>query len=848
MGAAGSGRRAAFEEAISLLAARPQIMHLTGSKYAASMQYGVLSFMLAQLDDGQASTRHELVHGLADLLCRDGQRTIVTLGAPDLVDADSAAILGQLAAMEKIFLVAVCEKLADLPTDLLALYRAGRLTSIAVHRMAFSETRAYLETELGGPISTFAAAGLWHLTRSNRDLLHQLVRDLVASGKLALKDECWVFVPGGLRVGPATRAHVTRTIAALDTSELELIELLASGGPIETARLRGSEWEPPVSGLRSRGLVDVGEMPRGTVRLRVPLLGHLLRDRMELQQDPKMDRLLSKVYADPRAARVLAEVNSMLELGNLEALVAVVEEYALNGGYAPEVWNSSPKWQMTILQAEIDALMTLGRHGRASASISRAAETLSVSLEQNPEDVSLYEMFQSLQVIKARMSIADGSPAAVERILQVAVTGGEKAELNAKKNSALDDSAVLEAVESSVWASEEVHFRAMAVQAEAWALSDRPQEALTLVARIDGDLDGLRMTGVLDQVMSDQQCADIECAMLRVQLVTGAWREAGNRARSLASGLYSDPRSINFGATMVGILGALSGTADAALGTLLPALAQLNVTSGPAQRNLVEAAVAYCFSDQERNSEAAELLLGNRPVLEREFPLGFSNWAAEVLSSLSIANLNGSATAMNRLNVLAGQARSANCVMLELGTLATALRLGQKEAARRILEVVDAKFGTVAQGYLDMAQSVLTDDGPALGSAIEHLAEMGHSLYAVESGNEMWSILGNKERRRVVAAGNRSRQIDEAGVPNQPDENGIERENPAWIRELTKREAQIALRVIEGMSNAAIARLSGVSVRTVEGHLYQVYSKLQVRNRQELADLDQANHQTVLAP
>ncbi|WP_279403121.1 helix-turn-helix transcriptional regulator, partial [Arthrobacter sp. JCM 19049] len=73
---------------------------------------------------------------------------------------------------------------------------------------------------------------------------------------------------------------------------------------------------------------------------------------------------------------------------------------------------------------------------------------------------------------------------------------------------------------------------------------------------------------------------------------------------------------------------------------------------------------------------------------------------------------------------------------------------------------------------------------------------------------------------------------------------GAETSKPGWTRELTKRESQVALLAIEGRSNQEIARVNGVSIRTVEGHLYQVYSKLQVRNRQELTALDRASRRT----
>jgi DNA-binding CsgD family transcriptional regulator len=51
---------------------------------------------------------------------------------------------------------------------------------------------------------------------------------------------------------------------------------------------------------------------------------------------------------------------------------------------------------------------------------------------------------------------------------------------------------------------------------------------------------------------------------------------------------------------------------------------------------------------------------------------------------------------------------------------------------------------------------------------------------------------------------------------------------------LTNREREAVRHVARGLSNREIAESSGLSVRTVEGHLYQAYAKLQVRGRREL--------------
>lgn len=59
--------------------------------------------------------------------------------------------------------------------------------------------------------------------------------------------------------------------------------------------------------------------------------------------------------------------------------------------------------------------------------------------------------------------------------------------------------------------------------------------------------------------------------------------------------------------------------------------------------------------------------------------------------------------------------------------------------------------------------------------------------------------------------------------------------HPEWLGELTAAELSVALEVARGLSNAAIARQRGTSVRTVANQLASIYRKLVVRSRRELA-------------
>ena len=62
---------------------------------------------------------------------------------------------------------------------------------------------------------------------------------------------------------------------------------------------------------------------------------------------------------------------------------------------------------------------------------------------------------------------------------------------------------------------------------------------------------------------------------------------------------------------------------------------------------------------------------------------------------------------------------------------------------------------------------------------------------------------------------------------------GVPREQP--IESLTNREREVLRLLAEGLSNKDIAQRLYLSVRTVEGHLANIYGKLRVRSRTEAA-------------
>lgn len=71
----------------------------------------------------------------------------------------------------------------------------------------------------------------------------------------------------------------------------------------------------------------------------------------------------------------------------------------------------------------------------------------------------------------------------------------------------------------------------------------------------------------------------------------------------------------------------------------------------------------------------------------------------------------------------------------------------------------------------------------------------------------------------------------------QPERTESANKNNNWCAPLTSRERSVAVMAARGLRNSELAEHFGISVRTIEGHLYQVQVKLNLRNRKELREL-----------
>lgn len=821
-GPSGSGRRATVELGCALLPEKHQITRLNGSTFGAKIPMGVLAFLLANLELDVQASRHELVHSLGRLLCPDGVASVVLLGRPELIDEASGSLLAQLATMKKIKLIVVCELVQDLPRDILALFRSGKLGQVAVHRKNATQSRTFLETELGEQISVLAVATLQHLCDSNRGTMLKLARIWISQGQMIQKTGVWVLNTTELVNGPAMRTLFNSMTLGLNDAERVLLYALAFGGPVSMDAIHRAELTRSLDGLFSGGHVHYIQQAKNRVTITVPLLAMLLRLQIDAEMETRAQELLPTLHSDAESAQVHTKMRALVETGNIDEIIKIGEAFALTG-YTAEHWALAPYLKTNVLKLHAKALVRIGEPSRAASLITEASHGLQNAMEADRSNDKLLRASQELTLLNQSIGLAGD-------------------QLANATNGTDSDTTVFR---STQWITEGLHVRALAMQALRKATQSQHDEAHKLVACVSHELQTLRFSGVYEDGLCQDELGETERMLLNCELLAGHCAQAMTRASELASGRYGNPRLVAYAETIRGILLGLQGEHERALQILEPCLRQLEQLEQGNERTAVEAVVTHALMSLGRRAEGTEMLLRSPTTEHRVMKLNFQSWVAEVFASLALALFDSVQYAQARMLAYAERVREAGHTALELHSLAFALRLGHGDSTRRLEDVAAASQGAIAASYRDLARYVFTDSAQAL-KAMKFLAESGYTLISTGAENALVTGLEVKDQRKLAKQVGMLKRPLPGSVQGMHSEK-FESMQPTlgWARELTKRESQIAGMAISGKSNQEIARFNGVSIRTVEGHLYQVYSKLQVRNRQELTAMERASRRMV---
>jgi DNA-binding CsgD family transcriptional regulator len=148
----------------------------------------------------------------------------------------------------------------------------------------------------------------------------------------------------------------------------------------------------------------------------------------------------------------------------------------------------------------------------------------------------------------------------------------------------------------------------------------------------------------------------------------------------------------------------------------------------------------------------------------------------------------------------------------------------------KLATILDTPLAAVIAVY---ANGLIKHDAEQVDAAAHQFADLGALAFAADASAQ---AVGEYARR-----GERGKEIESStwayGLASQCGLRTPALEAAARPLPLSGRERQIAMLVAAGLSNRQIADRLVVSVRTVEGHLYRLFTKLGINNRDQLITL-----------
>lgn len=832
-GAAGVGKTRLAREALALAGYRGMTTRWVAATEAARrVPLGAFSTLLGAVADDPARV---IGQATDDLLAGDrGAGVIVGVDDAHLLDPASALLVHQLVLRKRASVVFTVRTGEPAPDAVTAVWKDEGLDRLEVQPLSEAETGALLEAVLAGPVDAATVGRMWVLTGGNALFLRHLVDSEAQSGRLRAELGWWTW-SGDPMISPELAELVEARMGRLSRSVQDVVDLLALGEPLAVEVIAGLADPGAVEEAEACGLITMEwERERPQVRLIHPLHGEVRRGRLGPirarrlsgrialalaggSEDRAVDTLRRAVLAldsdlDPDPHLLIAaarSASSLVDLPLTERLARAAVD--ADGGFEPQI----------ILGT---ALGFQSRGAEAEVVLTRLAGE--VSTDQQRSVVALCRVANLLWVLRNPV----GAAAALDRAEEI-----------------VDDSQcrlVLTATRSAIDAARGRARQAARAAVETLAAPELPPQAVMIATY--GLVAALGVLGRADEIGPAaargyaEASRSIEVAFLRFGLafmhvsglrLAGYLPEAHQFALTCRQASSDMPGS----ARLYGM--ALTAQASLAQGDIGASLRSLHeVRAGLGSVDTQGFGFVCLLSLTEALSVAGDPVAARRACdqLDAERHPAFAYLEPEVLLARAwVTAAEGSVRqAIAIASDAAAAARHLDQPAHEVVALHTAVRFGDRTVADRLARlavIVDGPRGAAAAAH---AAALRDHDGAALTRASVQLEEMGDLLAAADAAAH--AAAAHHEHGRsasaAVAAARSLRLVQDCGGARSPATDASARPLP-----LTEREREIVTLAARGLSNRAIAERLVISVRTVEGHVYNATAKLGATRRSDFA-------------
>jgi DNA-binding CsgD family transcriptional regulator len=836
-GAPGVGKTRLRAEALARLRRDGWLVReVTATVAAATIPFGPLAPLLPEALS--MSPLDVLRHSVRELRQERGNgRLVVSVDDAQLLDAASSALLHQLASTQTASLLLTARSGETLPDPITGLRKEGAIAWIELQPLSRTEVEALLGQVLDGHLDAGTRHELSRLSQGNVLFLRELVEIGLSSGALAERDGIWRWEGEPVAAGGPLEA-IEQRLRPLSSPQREAAEALALAEPLPLDVLERLVAPAVIRDLEAAAVITTTTVTerchrRWQVQLAHPLYAEALRggltplrrrellgrlgDALEATplrrgDDPSRLAMIRLEAGQPVAAdSALAAARWMLGSGRFDTAESLARAAIDAGaGFPADITLSLA---MTGLrrpeeaQAILDAARPVGTEQVAELALTsaqnlhyalgrgeRALEILDEAAEGLPEGASAHR----IAVTRARLELSDGRLEAA-LALSTAVIEGAGVPLP-------------------------VQLEAIGVRGLALAFSGRPLQA---IAVLDSGMELLRDSP--------------ELLATRSHLLTGRWDalwfagrvpEAGRLAEEIHDRLVEaslEPLR-GYWTGLVGWAAFLSGKSTTARAWLEEGTAICSrYMAGGGHLVTLEGVLAQAASLRGDLKRAETALAAARAAVAT--PLTELPWVDLCEAWVLWAQGETVEAAGAALRAAAGW-REAGFSSMESWALHDAARLGDLSGDERLELLAGCCEGELVPVLAAHVRALVDADAPGLERASVEFERMGLILLAAEAAAEA------AETHRRAGMSNRAQvpMLRSAALAADCERS----RSPALDRvstrgTLTGRELQVARMASGGASSADVAARLGLSVRTVENHLQQAYSKLGVSSRAQLA-------------
>ncbi|UGT61045.1 helix-turn-helix transcriptional regulator [Nocardia asteroides] len=761
-----------------------------------------------------------------------GEAPVIGVDDAHLLDQLSATLLHQIAAERSARIIATVRSGESVPGAVLSLWKDDYLDRLELAPMRKGQCVRLVESVLAGTLEGLSADVIWESSGGNPLFLRNMVEGAMEAGNLTEVEGVWQLrgptaVPSGLvellherlqRTGDAV-LEALRTLALYEPLDLDILTALADPAAVDAAELAG--------------LIRISTDTPPTARFSHPLLGEVVRRQLGTAAaragcgrivDALRDRPLDTAASRIRLARLCVDSDRPID---------------------PDVLITAAKDAVALANLPLGERLARAAHERGGGL--RAAELLSRALlwqgrpQAADEILAGYdpEQLDQLQIVQWGVPRASlrfwslGDVASARRLIELMGTGAEHPALRL----------IVDAAGAAMAVHENRIAEGIAAAEAVLEAPDAPRQAVDFAAFAAGLAmpvagRGLDFGPIAARSRAQQKATD---GMIRVMVrycdvlaltTVGELDRAEQRAAEYSE-FFSAGQFLGWAIAKiaVGVVATARGRFREAITAFEQALAALNAETSlpwqlPARLLLVRAYAALGDTEKvEKTLRDAAEHAGPHLALHEPQRMLARAWAAAPQNSATAAELARRAARI---------ARGAGQFALEAEALHHAARFGDGTGAARLAELAPKVQGAVVALYARHADAVATGGAADLDAVSADFETAGLLLSAADAAAQAVPIHDRAGQRGPSArctarAAELSSRCDGATTPAITAAS-----HPLPI---TPREREIAAHIAQGLSNKEIAERLVVSVRTVEGHIYRASIKLDVDDREKLADV-----------